>query len=197
MKRRRFATTLIIAGVLLLVAAAGLAAFNMHESRQAGSEAAAISAALMKTISDTPADAGDDPMVRVDGADYIGILEIPDLGISLPVRADYAFDLLQYTPCRYSGTCKGNDLVICGHNYTSHFGPLLGADIGSDVYLTTADGRVHHYTIANREELEPTAVEEMVERENGDWDLTLFTCTMGGQTRCAVRCTKAADDVAY
>ena len=35
------------------------------------------------------------------------------------------------------------------------------------------------------ETLMPTAVEEM---ESGDWDLTLFTCTVGGRTRVAVRC---------
>ncbi len=28
-------------------------------------------------------------------------------------------------------------------------------------------------------------VEEMI---TGDWDLTLFTCTLGGQTRVTVRC---------
>lgn len=27
----------------------------------------------------------------------------------------------------------------------------------------------------------------------GDWDLTLFTCTPGGQLRIAVRCIRAAE----
>jgi sortase A len=33
--------------------------------------------------------------------------------------------------------------------------------------------------------LSPFAVEEMT---SGDWDMTLFTCTVGGQSRVTVRC---------
>ena len=36
----------------------------------------------------------------------------------------------------------------------------------------------------------------MVSKENtelGSWDLTLFTCYVGGQTRCAVRCVRVED----
>jgi sortase A len=38
--------------------------------------------------------------------------------------------------------------------------------------------------------LRPTAVEEMI---SGDWDLTLFTCTIGGATRVTIRCEKTKD----
>ena len=41
------------------------------------------------------------------------------------------------------------------------------------------------------ETLQPTQIEEMVGKADGDdWDLTLFTCTTGGSARCAVRCTR-------
>ncbi len=36
-----------------------------------------------------------------------------------------------------------------------------------------------------RETRTPAAMEEM---ESGDWDLTLFTCTIGGACRVTVRC---------
>jgi len=39
--------------------------------------------------------------------------------------------------------------------------------------------------VAAREVLLPTAVEEMTA---GEWDLTLFTCTLGGRSRVTVRC---------
>ena len=35
------------------------------------------------------------------------------------------------------------------------------------------------------EAIPATAPEEM---ESGDWDLTLFTCTVGGRTRDTIRC---------
>ena len=45
-----------------------------------------------------------------------------------------------------------------------------------------------NFAVAETEVLEATAIEEMV---TGGWDLTLFTCTLSGQTRFTVRCTLA------
>lgn len=43
------------------------------------------------------------------------------------------------------------------------------------------------------EQLERTAIEEM---ESGDWDLTLFTCTVDGAARVTVRCQQTDDNAA-
>ena len=56
---------------------------------------------------------------------------------------------------------------------------------GDAVTFTDMDGNVFSHEVMALETLAPTAVEEMTE---GDWDLTLFTCTVGGTTRLAVRC---------
>ena len=40
------------------------------------------------------------------------------------------------------------------------------------------------YEVVSLEILNPEDVEPM---EEGDWDLTLFTCTIGGQTRVTIR----------
>ena len=53
------------------------------------------------------------------------------------------------------------------------------------------DGNLFTYEMAERETLMPTSVEEMT---SGDWDLTLFTCTVGGQSRVTVRCTLVEGD---
>ena len=73
---------------------------------------------------------------------------------------------------------------------------------GADVYLITVDCRVYHYQVTNRETLQPGAVENMIENTNNttdgtvtnEWDLTLFTCNTGGQTRCAVRCARIREE---
>ena len=49
------------------------------------------------------------------------------------------------------------------------------------------DGNVFSYKVGEIITLQPEAVEEMTE---SDWDLTLFTCTIGGATRVTVRCEK-------
>ena len=62
---------------------------------------------------------------------------------------------------------------------------------GCPVYFTDADGLRCSYEVESVETLQPTQIEEMVGKADGDdWDLTLFTCTTGGSARCAVRCTR-------
>ena len=115
-------------------------------------------------------------------------------------RWDYT--RLKISPCVYSGSYKTDDLVICAHNYARHFSPVKRIDIGADVYLITVDCRVYHYQVTNRETLQPGAVENMIENTNNttdetvtnEWDLTLFTCNTGGQTRCAVRCARIREE---
>ena len=70
-------------------------------------------------------------------------------------------------------------------NYQSHFGRLKELLPGDLVQFTDVDGNVFSCSVVETEILEKTDVEEL---ESGDWDLTLFTCTIGGKTRVTVRC---------
>ncbi len=40
------------------------------------------------------------PTMDIDGRDYIGYLEMPTIGISLPVMSDWSYPLLRIAPCR-------------------------------------------------------------------------------------------------
>ena len=124
----------------------------------------------------------------VDGTEYIGVLEIPYFDLTLPVARDCNDYLLRFSPCRFSGTPEGKDLMICAHNYPSHFGRLNQSRMGLDVFLTTVDGTVYQYQVSNWEVMQMDEVGRMVSDETKDWDLTLFTCTLDGISRCAVRC---------
>ena len=132
------------------------------------------------------------PTEEADGYSYIGVLSIPSRDISLPVMATWDYGKLTKAPCRYSGSYYTGDLVICAHNYTRHFFPMINMDIGTEVCLLTVDGVVLRYVVSNRETVQPTACDQMIDSD-ADWDLTLFTCNLGGQTRCAVRCLLVAD----
>ncbi|MDO5324396.1 MAG: sortase [Clostridia bacterium] len=125
------------------------------------------------------------PTIEIDGNAYIGVLDIPSKGLSLPVMSQWSYSRLRIAPCRYSGSVYSGDIVIAGHNYARHFSPIKSLQAGDAVDFTDADGNVFHYEVAAVEILKSTAVEEM---QAGDWDLTLFTCTYGGKSRCALRC---------
>lgn len=125
------------------------------------------------------------PLLRLEGYDCVGLLELPTLERTLPVLAECTDSGLKHAPCRYSGSAYTGDLVIAGHNYTSHFARLGTLLPGDPVLFTDGDGNCFRYQVSDLETLTPTAVEDMT---TGDWALTLFTCTYGNRSRLAVRC---------
>ena len=54
---------------------------------------------------------------------------------------------------------------------------------------TDMDGNEFYYSVLSIEQLWPNQAKEMADPD-GDWDLTLFTCTLGGQYRVTVRCVR-------
>ena len=195
-------------GLLLLLAALCLTAYNLMTDAMASmqvqvtlealkpelEEAEASEAVSVQPVRETALEEIPDyllnpqmdmPVKTVDGANYIGLLSLPAISLELPVIDQWSYESLRLAPCRYSGSAYTHNLVILGHNYAGHFRELKKLQPGDAVTFTDMDGNVFSYEVMALETLAPTAVEEMTE---GDWDLTLFTCTVGGTTRLAVRC---------
>lgn len=125
------------------------------------------------------------PTVTLNGYRYIGVLEIPDLELSLPVMEEWDYDRLNISPCRFTGNLYDGDLVLCAHNYPQHFGNLKELDVGAAVHFTDAEGNVFRYEVKAIDSVGGDDLDGML---SGVWDLTLFTCTTSGQTRYVVRC---------
>ena len=193
MKPREKGGVCLALGALLLLAALALTLYNVLDGQRAAHAAEVAVKALHEKIDageTEPATPGEMPVIAVDGENYIGALMIPSLNLDLPVMTDWDYTRLRVSPCRYSGSYLTGDLLICAHNYARHFSPIKWIAPGADVYLIGADGRLLHYTVVSVETLRPAQVEDMI--TPGDWELTLFTCNTGGQSRCAVRCAAAA-----
>ena len=194
------------AGLLLIAAALALAAYNVIDAQRAARSAAQALEALSQTTAvsaaepeeasadDAPAYLADPempmPTVSFDGNDYIGRVDIPSLGLSLPVISEWSYPRLKIAPCRYTGSAYLDNLIIAAHNYSSHFGNLNRLNNGDTVTFTDVDGNQFTYAVSLIEDLPGTAIEEM---QAGEGDLTLFTCTLGGRSRVTVRCERTAD----
>ena len=191
----------VVGGLLLIAAAAALSAYNVWEADQAGESSEATLEALDQRIPvleelNLPEELIPDhilnpkmdmPTQEVDGHKYIGRIDIPVLDISLPVMDSWSYENLKTAPCRYKGSAYLNNMILAAHNYTKHFGPIRRLLSGDEVIFTDVDGNIFDYSVAELEQLEGTDVDEM---EAGEWDLTLFTCTLGGQYRITVRCVR-------
>ena len=133
------------------------------------------------------------PTVTVDGAEYIGFLHVPSLDLTLPVQSTLSMEGLKTSPRRYAGSIYTDDLVIAGHNYARHFSPLRHLENGAEIDFIDVEDNVTEYVLSYTEILEPSEVEYMTEKSNG-YDLTLFTCQIGGKTRYALRCLRSESE---
>ena len=194
--KRKIGKLFIYLGAVLVIMALALLLYNKWEAKQAENASASVLDQLIDQLKDT-SDKDDDywnseremTVVTIDGYDYIGYLSIPSIELNLPVMAQWSYPGLKIAPGRFSGTTFAHNLVIAGHNYAKHFSPIKWLETGTEVDFTDMDNHTWHYQVSSIEVLKPTQVEEMTgEKGEEDWDLTLFTCTTGGKTRCAVRC---------
>lgn len=184
-------------GAALLIAALSLLLYNRAEDDNAGTAAEEILPSVIAAIEEPDTAPEDDSteintdtemtVAEIDGYGYIGYLSIPALELELPVMSEWDYTRLKIAPCRYYGSTKTDDLVICGHNYTRHFGTLKNLQAGDLVLFTDMDGVTISYEVKEVETLQPTQITEMIE---SGYDLTLYTCTYGGQSRVTVRCDR-------
>ena len=187
--KRKLSNICIILGAALVIGGLSLFLWNQWDNYRAG-EASDEILAQPEGLMDADSSSSDSGMteVELDGNVYIGYITIPALGKTLPVMSEWSYEHLRIAPCRYFGSVETNDLVIAAHNYATHFGGLSNLVPGDKVYFTDLDGTTWSYEVVEVDTLSPTAVEEMTD---SGYDLTLFTCTYGGQSRVTVRCDKA------
>ena len=75
------------------------------------------------------------PVVTIDGSDFVAIISIPALDLEFAVRNEWSKPGLKQSPCRYVGSVYTDDLIICAHNYTAHFGRLKELKQGDQIIL--------------------------------------------------------------
>ncbi|MBO4877193.1 MAG: sortase [Ruminococcus sp.] len=211
----------ILLGVLLLLAAAALCKYNTDQNKKAEQYTETVIEKLKEEIPAEPptepptgpgtendgktddlfaeytpeeetAAAAEDKMVL--GEAYCGYITLPSLGLELPVMSSWSYPNLRLSPCRYSGSADTNDMIIAAHNYSSHFGRIGELATGDEIVFTDTLGRKFCYTLSYMELIEGRNVDQMFSGRSDDWDLTLFTCTLSGQSRVTVRAVLKEED---
>ena len=125
--------------------------------------------------------------VMVGGNEYIGYVIIPSLGLDLPVLSSWSYSKLKIAPARYEGSVYQNNMILLAHNYKVHFGKIYRLNIGDIIKFKDMNVNFLDFSVEKKEELDELQVEDML---SGDWDLTLFTCTLDGEARTTVRCKR-------
>lgn len=205
----------ILSGTVLLLAALSLCIYNIMQDRTANKRSHEVLSELKQLIPETSAenntvstanpaddiyapyeqyalsaDIQPEPLA-LNGQEYCGVISLPTLGIELPVCDSCTYDDLNISPCRFSGSASGNDLIIAAHNFSSHFGHIGELNTGDEIIFTDTLGTIHNYYVEEIRAIDGSDPEGMISGKNIDWDITLFTCNLSGQARIAVRGCKS------
>ena len=180
-------------GLIMVMGAISLFAFNFYSDKKAEELSDKVVELIDQGLTETvKSDSGTDdemPTVTVDGIEYIGTISIPALNVNLPVQAEWSLDRLKISPCRYKGKIADGTLIICAHNYRSHFGRFRILNEGDKVYFTDVNNHTYSYKVTEKYNLSEYDVDKMEQPSN--WDLTLFTCIYSGSKRITVRCVRS------
>lgn len=125
------------------------------------------------------------PIKQINGYDYIGYLKIEKLSLDLPIMSEWSYPLIRISPARFKGSIYENNMIILAHNYKAHFGYLYRLDRGDRVEFVDMSNNHFIYEVADIEKIRGDKMDELL---SGNWDLTLFTCTLDGESRVVVRC---------
>jgi sortase A len=196
-------------GTALLLAALFLVLHNVAEDKKGGEQAELLLDDLKQEIPEEPEPetiqtaenydlyaeyetetVPEMETTQINGNAYIGYIAIPALDVELPVLSEWSYPNLKLSPCRYVGNLYAGDLVLCAHNYSSHFGRIHELNSGDEIIFTDVKGKQYDYNVIGIEQHPGTAVEDIKFGNADDWDLTLFTCTLDGQSRVTVRAAR-------
>lgn len=182
---------LAVVGVIL-VATAVVMTVVPHVMQKKSAEAAASTVSHLRELMPEPADAVPDDRVNtdmsvleLDGTDYIGIIEIPMYGCTLPVCGMWDGNGVTKYPCRFTGSVYDGTLVVGGSDNTGQFDFMKLITGGDVVYITDVTGGRYKFEVTDIGITDDASEDNLCSDEA---DLTLFARNTYGFDYTVVRC---------
>jgi len=130
------------------------------------------------------------PILEIDGVDYVALLDIPSVGVTLPVADKWDSLQLFLSPARFFGSAYHRSLIIGGADDPRQFGFCDKIEHGARVLLTDMTGSQFTYTVSGVERAKHAETQWLMD---ADCDLTLFCHDVYSMEYIAVRCVLAFD----
>ena len=125
------------------------------------------------------------PVLEINRTDYIGILEIPVFGITLPVTDKWDSKKLYSAPSRFCGSVYDHTLVVGGSDYPQQFAFCDKIENGTLVMVTDMTGARFTYTVSCVDRAKHAEAKWLLDT---DYDLVLFCRDAYSLDYIAVRC---------
>jgi sortase A len=143
----------IIIGVCLMVGAVALLAWWRwsinHAELQAQHYVHTLRDLMPEQENAVPEERRDNTMsiVSVDGTDFVGLIELPLYGSTLPVGADWG--KTTWYPCRFGGSIYDGTMQIGATTQKGQFDFYRALSVGDTVFFTDAEGNRFAYSITS------------------------------------------------
>ena len=126
------------------------------------------------------------PILEINDIDYVALMEIPSLNLTLPIANAWNSQKLHNSPARFYGSCYDNSLVIGGADNAYQFSFCDKIDNGTVIIVTDMTGTQFSYTVSRVDRSKSAESNWLVSR---DYDLTLFCRDTYSMEYVAVRCS--------
>lgn len=152
-KTNFFRNILLLAGAILVVSALTMLIFwqwNIRASAKAAGEYVhTLRTLIPEPQGAVPEERRDNVMaaLAVEGTDFVGILEMPRFGSSLPVAADWGKS--SRYPCRFSGSIYDRSLQIGATSQQGQYDFYREINLGDALYFTDMTGNRYSYTVTD------------------------------------------------
>lgn len=126
-------------------------------------------------------------LIKVDGYDVEGIIEIPKIDIKYPIVSTTSDEAMKVAITKFWGT-KINDIgnyTMAGHNYKNGtmFGKTKYLEIGDRIKMTDLQLNTVEYEVFKIYTIDPDDVTCIESVEPNTREITLITCTNGHRNR--------------
>ncbi len=126
------------------------------------------------------------PVLEIDNVDYVALMEIPTLNLTLPVADAWNSKKLYRSPARFYGSCYDHSLVIGGADNSHQFSFCDKIEVGTVITITDMTGTQFSYTVSRVDRSQSAESNWLI---SGDYDLTLFCRDTYSMEYIAVRCS--------
>lgn len=180
-----------VLGALLLALALGILLAQQLLTRQGVQENAAISEKIRSLLPEGQTGTMSDysepemPVLQVDGTDYVCLLEIPALGLSLPIEDQWNSGILVTQPSRFWGSIYDGTLILGGSNQAGYFDFCAQLDVGVPLLLTDMQGTQFRCRV---ETIQRSSSADFEKLADGEYPLTLFVREQYENRYIIVRC---------
>jgi sortase A len=171
-KRNLFQNICLLSGIGMMAAALVTLLFwqwNIHASAKAAGEYVhTLRTLIPEPQGAVPEQRQDNTMavLSLNGTDFVGILEMPKFGSSLPVGADWGSS--SRYPCRFSGSVYDRSIRIGATSQPGQYDFFREISVGDSLFFTDMTGNRYSYTVTD------IRYTKHADPESREADLTLF-----------------------